>query len=232
MKQRVLRIVEPLCLIVVPFAMLLCVYLNVPNSAVVTAVIAGVALIPFFLDFEWSHIRARDLMPIVVMSALGVAGRIVFAPLPAIKPVTAIVIVTAMSFGRQSGFFTGILCALVSNIFFGQGPWTPWQMYAWGTIGYITGTLATTGIFERHKWFIYVYGVLMSYFYGGLLDAWTYIGFVQPWTLETAAVTFGGGAIYNLGHALGTALFLVPIAGSWSRKFERVKRKYGIGSND
>ena len=228
MKHRLMRKLEPICLVLVPLAMLACAYFDVPNSAVITAVIAGISLVPFFLDFEWSHIRARDLMPIVVMSALGVAGRIVFAPLPAIKPITAIVIVTAMSFGKQSGFLTGALCALVSNIFFGQGPWTPWQMYAWGAIGYVTGAIAKTGVFDRHRWLIYVYGFIASYFYGGLLDLWTFIGFVDEWTWATAAVTFGGGALYNLGHAIGTVVFLIPIAGSWSRKFERVKRKYGI----
>lgn len=227
-KRRALKVVEPLCLIAVPLMMGVMALTKMPNFAVVSAVLVTLSMVPFFMDFEVSHLRARDLMPVVVMSALCVAGRLVFAPLPAIKPVTAIVIVTALSFGRQTGFLTGALAMLVSNIFFGQGPWTPWQMYSYGLIGYLTGTFADKGWVSGNR-FIYVYGFVASYFYGAIMDTWTLLGLVQPWTLATVLITYGNGALYNLGHAVGTVAFLIPIARTWPRKFERVKLKYGLG---
>ena len=75
-------------------------------------------------------------MPTVVLAALAAAGRILFAPIPDFKPVSAIAIIAGVAFGRKSGFMVGSLAALASNFFFGQGVWTPWQMYAWGLVGY------------------------------------------------------------------------------------------------
>ena len=102
-----------------------------------------ISLCDFLLDsgdyrsarLEAERRRARDIMPIVVMTALAVAGRLIFAPVPAVKPVTALIIITGLCFGRDEGFITGALTMLVSNIFFGQGPWTPWQMFTMGLIG-------------------------------------------------------------------------------------------------
>lgn len=82
------------------------------------------------------------LPSLVVLAALAAAGRILFAPIPDFKPVSAIAIIAGVVFGRKSGFMVGALAALASNFFFGQGPWTPWQMYAWGLVGYGARLLA------------------------------------------------------------------------------------------
>ena len=84
------------------------------------------------------------------MAAMCVVGRTAFSivPLPNFKPVTAIVMITGIAFGPEAGYLTGALAALLSNFLFGQGPWTPWQMFSWGIVGFLTGTLYRTGIFE------------------------------------------------------------------------------------
>src|SRR5690625_7953059 len=74
-----------------------------------------------------------------VLIALSSISRVLFAPIPVFKPVSAIVILTAIYFGAEAGFLVGALTALLSNIYFGQGPWTPFQMFAWGIIGLIAG---------------------------------------------------------------------------------------------
>lgn len=109
-----------------------------------------ISFLPFFLVFGKKP-QARDLVPIAVMAALGVVGRTVFAiiPLPNFKPVSAIVIMTGMVFGPETGFLTGALTGFVSNFIFGQGPWTPWQMFAWGMIGFLAGALEYTGFFKK-----------------------------------------------------------------------------------
>ena len=96
----------------------------------------AISAVPFLLVFERRRPQARELVPIAVMSALAVVGRTVFSivPLPNFKPCSAIIMITAIVFGPETGFLTGALTAFVSNFIFGQGPWTPWQMFTWGLL--------------------------------------------------------------------------------------------------
>ena len=226
---RIMGRLEPIVLIALPLFMGLFAFVRVPSSMLITTIAAIVALIPFFAHFELSHLRARDLMPIVVMSALAVAGRLIFAPIPAIKPVMAFVIITGICFGRESGFITGALSVLVSNIFFGQGPWTPWQMCCFGLGGYLAGVFADHG-WLRKRWQILVFGFLATYLYGFILDTWTLVGFVEQITPATIATTYLGGVTYTFFHASGTVAFLLPLAAGWPKMFNRIKVKYGIGT--
>ena len=129
------KISAVLLFLLVPAAMIACILLQSLQTALLSTLVLLAALTPFFLAFERQKPRPRDFMPVVVLTALSVTGRLLFAALPNFKPVSAIVILAGVCFGRQSGFLTGALSALVSNLFFGQGPWTPWQMYAWGLMG-------------------------------------------------------------------------------------------------
>ena len=107
--------------------------------------------IPFILVFDKKKPQARELVPIAVMAAIGVVGRTVFEiiPLPNFKPCSAIIIITAVAFGPEAGFLTGALTAFVSNFIFGQGPWTPWQMFTWGLVGFLAGILQNAGVFAE-----------------------------------------------------------------------------------
>ena len=225
---RFMRAIEPVTLVALPIVMLIWAWLRLPNAALVTSACAIVALAPFFISFEAERRRARDIMPIIVMTALTVAGRLIFAPVPAIKPVTALIIITGLCFGRDEGFITGALTMLVSNIFFGQGPWTPWQMFTMGLIGYLAGVLGSHGLL-KHRWSIGVFGFLMVFLYGFILDTWTIVGFVADMNAANAFATYTAGFFTNLAGAIGTVVFLVPIAISWPRMFGRIKSKYQIG---
>lgn len=106
--------------------------------------------IPFLLVFDKKKPQARELVPIAVMAAIAVVGRTVFEiiPLPNFKPCSAIIIITAVAFGPEAGFLTGTLTGFVSNFIFGQGPWTPWQMFTWGLVGFLAGILKNAGVFK------------------------------------------------------------------------------------
>lgn len=93
------------------------------------------ALLPLFLRLERRKLEPRELVLLAVLAALAAVSRIPFAALPSVKPVSAIVILSAYVFGAEAGFLIGAVAALVSNLYFGQGPWTPWQMFAWGWSG-------------------------------------------------------------------------------------------------
>lgn len=224
-----MRRIEPIVLVALPAIMLLWAWLDLPEAALVTSALAVVALIPFFVSFEAAHLRARDLMPIVVMTALAVAGRLIFAPVPAIKPVTAIIIITGICFGREEGFITGALTMLVSNIFFGQGPWTPWQMFTMGLVGFLAGALANHGLL-KYRIAIAIFGFAAVFLYGFILDTWTLVGFVAEANTTSIIATYTTGFFTNLASAIGTVIFLAPVAVSWPTMFGRIKEKYEIGS--
>ena len=225
--SRFLNILEPILLIAIPASLLLCAYFQINNSALLSAIVAICALVPFFLRFEFQKPKLREIMPIAVLSAIGIAGRILFAAVPNFKPVTAITIVAGASFGRQAGFLVGALIALCSNIFFGQGPWTPWQMYAWGLAGYLAGVFANAGFF-KHKPIVFVYGFIISLVYGFILDSWTLVGFINPISWGSAIAIYGAGLTFSLIHAIATVIFLIPVYGPWMKKFERIKQKFGF----
>ena len=223
-----MRIVQPAVLVALPIVMLLWAWLKLPNAALVTTASACVALVPFFVSFEKSRRRARDLMPVVILTALVVAGRLVFAPVPVIKPIIAIVIMGGLCFGQDNGFIIGALAMLVSNVFFGQGPWTPWQMFSMGLVGYLAGVMGNHGRLVR-RWSVAAFGALMALLYGFILDTWSIVGFVSNINAASIIATYAAGLATNVASAIGTVAFLVPIAHSWPRMFSRIRERYQVG---
>lgn len=221
------KISAVLLFLLVPAAMIACILLQSLQTALLSTLILLAALTPFFLAFERQKPRPRDFMPVVVLTALSVTGRLLFAALPNFKPVSAIVILAGVCFGRQSGFLTGALSALVSNLFFGQGPWTPWQMYAWGLMGYVAGALASTKLFRR-PWAVLLYGFLASFGYGFLMNSWTLFSFVQPVTWQAALATYGAALAFDAAHAVSTVAFLSVTLLPWQKELRRIRQKYGV----
>ena len=221
------KISAVLLFLLVPAAMIACILLQSLQTALLSTLVLLAALTPFFLAFERQKPRPRDFMPVVVLTALSVTGRLLFAALPNFKPVSAIVILAGVCFGRQSGFLTGALSALVSNLFFGQGPWTPWQMYAWGLMGYVAGGLASTKLFRR-PWAVLLYGFLASFGYGFLMNSWTLFSFVQPVTWQAALATYGAALAFDATHAVSTVAFLSVTLLPWQKELRRIRQKYGV----
>ncbi|MCL1798042.1 MAG: ECF transporter S component [Eggerthellaceae bacterium] len=226
MKQ-LLKQLEIPALVGVPVVLLLCAFFRVAQTAVLSLGIVLVALLIFFVNYETAKPALRQIMPTVVLGALAAAGRILFAPIPNFKPVTALCILAGVVFGRRAGFMVGALAALVSNFFFGQGPWTPWQMYAWGMIGYGAGMLAERGWF-KHPVVLYGYGFLSAIAYGVLLNTWHVIGFVKPFTWQGALLAYGASLPFDAIHAVATVAFLLVIFAPWRKKLERIKKKYEL----
>lgn len=137
----------------------------------ISIIIAFLSCIPFFVRFESKKPKTREIMVIVVMASITVTSRIIFAPIPGFKPVTALTAITGMAFGPEAGFLTGSISALVSNMFFGQGPWTPFQMIAWGLLGFIAGLLSKFKLMEN-KFILIAYSIFAKsiFFYNGHLE--------------------------------------------------------------
>jgi energy-coupling factor transport system substrate-specific component len=188
-------------------------------------------VVVFLANYEASRPGLRQVVPTVVLAALAAAGRILFAPIPDFKPVTAVCIIAGVALGRREGFMTGALAAIVSNIFFGQGMWTPWQMYSWGLVGYLAGVLGDRGAFE-HKPVLYVFGFLSALLYGFILNSWYLVGYVRPITWATAIAAYGAGFPWDCIHGVATVVFLLVLYAAWQRKLDRIKRKFALASSD
>ncbi len=225
--KRLLNVLEPLCLILVPTVLVLCAIFGWKLAALTGWLAVGVSLVPFFVRLEYERARPRDLMPIVVLAAIATVGRAIFVLLPNFKPVSAIVIVAGVCLGRQSGFLTGALAALASNFIFGQGAFTPWQMFAWGAMGYLAGVLAKKDQLKNLP-LVLCYGFFASFGYGILMDSWHIVGFVSPLTWPVALAAYGSGFVFNLVHMVSTVVFLYAIYPTWSRKISRIRRKFDL----
>lgn len=185
-------------------------------------------MLPFFLTFEGKKPSVRELVILSVLCAIGVAGRAVFSMLPNFKPVTAVAIITGVAFGGEAGFLVGALSILISNMLFGQGPWTPWQMLAMGLVGLFAGLLFS----KREKgdilFLLCIYGFVAAVLlYGGIMNSSTAITAGVPLSWSAIGVYYLSGLPMDLIHGISTILFLLLGAKPMLKKLERVKRKFG-----
>lgn len=187
------------------------------------------AMLPFFMMFEGRRPKVREIMVIAVLCALGVAGRAAFFMVPGFKPVAALVILSGVSFGGEAGFLVGSLTMLVSNMFMGQGPWTPWQMFAFGMIGFLAGILYQKGILKARKTELCIYGFLSVFLiYGGIMNPASILMSYGYITKNTLLAYYISGAPVDLVHAISTVIFLWLLSRPLLEKLERIKVKYGL----
>ena len=232
-----------MCLLLIAVAIPLVIFfgiffLNDRSNVFIGICIICLAMIPFAMVFEDRQPQARELLLIAVISALAVVGRMAFFMLPQFKPVTAIVIIAGVGLGAEAGFLCGATSGFVSNFFYGQGPWTPWQMFAYGLIGFLAGLLFNrcgskknrSRHWERvHLTWMCIYGALATFFiYGGLLDFSSALNFSQEFSWAILLAKMTSGLPFNLVHAVSTVVFLFFLARPIERKLDRIKKKYGI----
>ncbi len=186
-------------------------------------------LIPFFLAYEAKKPQARELVVVSVICALAVAGRVIFNAIPQFKPIAALVILSGVAFGGETGFLVGAISAFLSNFYFGQGAWTPWQMFCFGIIGFIAGLLFRRGLFSRNRLVLSMYGFFaIIILYGGILNPVSLFMWQPNPTLEMIVTSVVAGFPFDLIHGAATAFFLWFIAEPMLDKLDRIKMKYGI----
>ena len=216
-----------LILTAIPLVILFGIYfLNDRSSVFIGICIITISMLPFALVFEGRRPQARELILIAVMSAIAVVGRMAFFMVPQFKPVTAIVIITGIGLGPEAGFLTGVVSAFVSNFFFGQGPWTPWQMFAFGIIGLLAGVIFKK---KKNKYVICIFGGIATFLiYGLIMDVSSVLNFTGKLTWTTVKASLISGIPFNIIHGISTVIFLFVLFRPMESKLERMKKKYGI----
>ena len=186
------------------------------------------AILPFCMVFEARKPQARELVIISVLCAIAVSGRAAFYMLPQFKPVAALVIIAGVCLGGETGFLVGAVTGFVSNIFFGQGPWTPWQMFAFGLIGFFAGILFRKGFLRKTKASLCIFGGLAALIiYGGIMNPASVIMSQAKPTSGMFISAYLMGIPFDLIHAASTAFFMWFMSEPMIDKLERIKVKYG-----
>lgn len=185
-------------------------------------------MLPFFLSFEGRKPQARELVLVAVLCAIAVAGRVVI-PFPNLKAVYAIIILAGIAFGPETGFVVGAITAFASNFFYSQGPYTPWQMMAYGAGGMLAGFLFRKGRLPREPMVMAVFGFCSVIFWiGPLLDCSHVFLMLTRITPSAVIATLLSGLYANVMLAVSTLVVLLIFGNPFLQKLDRVKTKYGI----
>ena len=206
-------------------------YLERQQYALVAVLVLVECMLPFFMVFEGRRPQARELVIIAVLCAISVAGRAAFFMLPQFKPVMAMTIISGVALGGESGFLVGALSMLVSNMFFSQGPWTPWQMFCMGIIGFLAGVLFRKGWLRRSRSSLCVFGAFCAIvIYGGIMNPASVLMWANADTLtwKVLLTYYVTGFPMDCIHAAATVFFLWIAAEPMLEKLDRIKLKYGL----
>ncbi len=178
----------------------------------------------FFYYFEKSRFSSKEISIIVVLAAIASLGRIPFVVIPSAQPTTFMVIVSGFVFGSTAGFLVGIVATVVSNIFLGQGPWTIFQMLAWGMCGISAGLL---GKFcpKANKFIFIIFGIIWGYLFGWIMNLWYWYSFVYPLTFKSWILVNITSFWFDTIHAITNCLFLLIMGSEFIQILNRFKRK-------
>ena len=185
-------------------------------------------MIPFFMAFEGRKPQARELVVIAVMCAIAIAGRVAI-PIPNFKATFALIMLAGIAFGPEAGFMVGAITAFASNFFYGQGAYTPWQMFGYGAGGMLAGFVFAKNRLPRKPWVMAVFGFLATILWvGPLLDCSHIFLMVSVINWDSIIAAFVSGFPVNLSQGICTVLVMLLFARPLLDKLDRIKVKYGM----
>ena len=196
--------------------------------AAASFVLLAVALAAGFSWYERAHPTARVIALVATLAALAALGRIAFAPLPNVKPTTDIVLISGYVLGGAPGFAVGAVAALASNLFFGQGPWTPWQMAAWGGVGLAGAGLARIAGRELGRIPLAVACGVASLGFGAVMNLHLWVTYSGDHTAAKLAATFATSLPFDIAHATGSVLFCLAFGPALVRALSRYRQRFEV----
>ena len=191
--------------------------LTVQDGALATLLGAAALVVAGVAWFESGADSTRELAVIATLGAAAAAGRVLFAAVPGVQPVTVIAIVAGASLGLRAGVATGALAAFVSNFFLGQGIWTPQQMLGWGACGAIGALLAPA---LRSRWVLAGVAAVLGFAFSAMMDVWLWWGF-SPHTLPALAAVLARGLWFDASHAAGNVVIALAAGPELRRMLDR-----------
>ena len=195
------------------------------HYALSSLLITLAAIVVFSCGFERRKTGTRRLVIVAVMTAISVIGRFIFTAIPAFKPITAVVVITSIYLGGEAGFLTGALSALISNFYFGQGPWTPFQMLSWGLIGLLAGVLSAP--LKKSRIALSLYGIFAGAVYSFIMDIWSVVWYNGSFSMTLYTAALATALPHTIIYAVSNVIFLNLVSRPFGEKLDRIKIKYG-----
>ncbi len=186
------------------------------------------ALAAGFAWWERTRPSSREVALVAALAALAALGRVAFAPIPNVKPTTDIVLLTGYVLGAGPGFATGAVAAIASNVVFGQGPWTPWEMAGWGLVGLMGAGLGAATGRRVARFPLALYCALAGFVYGALLDVSVWVGYTGQHTLGQYLLVSGSSLPFNIAHATGNFVFCLAFGPAFVRALERFRTRLHV----
>jgi energy-coupling factor transport system substrate-specific component len=191
------------------------------NAALSLLLVAGALIVAGAAWLESGPGSSKELVLIATLAAAAAAGRVLFAAIPNVQPVTVFTVVAGVALGPRAGATTGALAALVSNLYLGQGPYTPWQMLAWGSCGLIGGLAAPL---LRRRVPLALTCFALGFAFDALMDVWEWLSF-YPHTWQAFAALYARGIWFDVAHATGNLVLALAIGPELRRLLERYARR-------
>ncbi len=193
------------------------------NWSLNSVMLALLVLASLFLRFEKGDYGSREVAVVGALAAAGAAGRVLFAALPGVQPATFVAVLSGFVLGEESGFLVGSLIALLSNLFLGHGPWTPWQMLAWGMSGVSGGALSRLLRGKIRMAPIAVLTTFWGFLFGWILNLWYWLSFIYPSSLASYVATCAASFWFDLMHAAGNLVFVLVLGRSVAVMLQRYR---------
>ena len=171
--------------------------------------------------FESGPDSTRELVAVATLGSAAAAGRVLFSALPGVQPVTVVAVVAGVALGLRAGVATGAIAAFVSNLFLGQGVWTPQQMLGWAACGAVGALLAPA---LRRRVPLAVVCFVLGLLFSAIMDLWLWYGFF-PHTTASLVVVLGRGLWFDLSHAIGNFVLALAIGPELRRMLERYRSR-------
>ncbi len=195
---------------------------EVPGQAsLALLVVAGALIAAGALWLETSAESAKELALVATIAGAAAAGRVLFAPVPGVQPLTVMVVATGVALGARSGILAGGVAAIVSDLFLGIGPWTPWYVLAWGGCG-AAGALARPLLRRRIPFALACF--VLGYAFSALMDGWEWFSF-WPHTWQALTVVYARGFPFETSHAVGNLILALVAGPELRRLLERYARR-------
>ncbi len=195
------------------------------NWGVTATTVVILAILAFFFEFEATAMSSKEIALIAMLGTISAVSRVPFAMIPSVQPCTYIIICSGYVFGPVAGFMVGAITALVSNFFLGQGPWTLYQMFAWGLAGVSAAYLRR---FDPGKTSLIIFGAIWGYLYGWIMNTWFWASFIYPLTFRTFLTYQLTSIWFDTFHALGNAVFLGAFGTKTISILQRFKMRFSI----
>jgi energy-coupling factor transport system substrate-specific component len=191
------------------------------DAALALLLVAGALIVAGAAWLENGPGSSKEVVLIATLAAAAAAGRVLFAAVPNVQPVTVIVVVSGVALGPRAGMAVGGLSALVSNFYLGQGAYTPWQMLAWGGCGLLGGLAAPL---LRRRVPLALTCFALGFAFDAAMDVWEWLSF-YPHTWQAFAALYARGIWFDVAHASGNLVLALVAGPELRRLLERYARR-------